>query len=189
MGVQPLSVWSKYKCLWATAYNQISLCSWWDSSSRCPSGWETCPESPWWRCWWAACSTHNPPSLDTREAALGGKDGWIATGRREEAEEGSCDGAGTVGTERGDWVNAAAAGGGRFDELKANKASDCARLADGTDAGFEHGAATDDDSQTGEAGDGLASEESYLVIEAPAGMLMMAELADDLEAPAQCDSS
>jgi len=205
LGVLPLSVQSKYMCHWATACNQICLYSLWDSFLHCPSGWETSLLSPWWLGWWAVCSTHSRPALNTRTAALSGKDGWTMTGRHEEEEEGrSGGGAGTAGTVNGDWVNEAAVAG-KFDESRVKKASDLARLVDGTVA--EYDAAGDDDlpicgagcglvlseadggSVIAVAGGGLESAKGYLVTAAPAGTQVMVQLADDLETVVLCDSS
>lgn len=117
-----------------------------------------------------------------------GKDGWTATGRHEEVETGS-SGGGTAGTVSYDWVNGTAGGGGTADELKEKQSGDWALLREGTDAGFEHDAAADDDLQTNEAVADLVSADNCLVTEVPADMKMMAQLDGDLKSTELCDSS
>jgi len=124
-----------------------------------------------------------------------GKGGWTATGRREEEKEGTGGGGGVVGNAgraSGDWVNGAASAAavvGRFDELTVKKACDLATTVDGSVDSLEHGAAADDDLVISEAGGGSASAERDLAIVEPAGRLVRAELADDLEMVMQCGSS
>lgn len=112
------------------------------------------------------------------------------TGRHGEEEKGS-GGGDTAGTTSGDLVNGAAfaAVGCRVDVLTVKKAGVLARLVDGTVDGHENDAATDDGLVTDVAGGGLARVVDDLVFAEPAGMLAMAEQADDLETAALCDSS